>query len=201
MPARIALQVASQIDSRTILDQGGAEKLLGAGDMLYLSARHGQAGAPPERVHQRERSKESVATLSPSTTRPELPVDMVPRKRAATAWASLGVTATAAALAMKKILTTTCIEQRAQAVIEAGKASTSYFQRKLRIGYSRAARLMDVLEERGVIGPADGAKPREVLEKACGARVGTELKHDEPMTRAMLIAHCASICYRRLRAF
>ena len=56
-------------------------------------------------------------------------------------------------------------EEACRYVIEAGKASTSYLQRKLKLGYARAARLMDVLEERGVIGPGDGAKPREVLEK------------------------------------
>ena len=56
-------------------------------------------------------------------------------------------------------------EEARQCVIEAGKASTSYLQRKLKLGYARAARLMDILEERGVIGPGDGAKPREVLEK------------------------------------
>ncbi|HNW71308.1 MAG TPA: DNA translocase FtsK, partial [Candidatus Paceibacterota bacterium] len=56
-------------------------------------------------------------------------------------------------------------EDARQCVIEAGKASTSYLQRKLKLGYARAARLMDILEERGVVGPADGAKPREVLEK------------------------------------
>ena len=56
-------------------------------------------------------------------------------------------------------------EEARACVIEAGKASTSYLQRKLKLGYARAARLMDVLEERGVIGPGDGAKPREVLEK------------------------------------
>ena len=59
-------------------------------------------------------------------------------------------------------------EKARQIVMEAGKASTSYIQRKLRVGYARAARLMDVLEERGVIGPADGAKPREVLGSGTG---------------------------------
>ena len=65
-----------------------------------------------------------------------------------------------------------------RAVEEAGRASTSYLQRKLKIGYSRAARLMDVLEERGVIGPADGAKPREILEKG-SAPMGSSTSPDD----------------------
>ena len=68
-------------------------------------------------------------------------------------------------------------EEARQIVIEAGKGSTSYLQRKLKVGYSRAARLMDMLEERGVIGASDGAKPREVLEKGIGeskSEFGTE---------------------------
>ena len=69
-------------------------------------------------------------------------------------------------------------EQAREEVVRAGKASTSYIQRKLRVGYARAARLMDVLEERGVIGPADGAKPREVLGGASSSSQGEELPND-----------------------
>ena len=64
-------------------------------------------------------------------------------------------------------------------VIEAGKASTSYLQRKLRVGYSRAARLMDILEERGVIGPADGSKPREILEDGGGDELEEEYEEED----------------------
>ena len=66
-------------------------------------------------------------------------------------------------------------EEARQAVIEAGKASTSYLQRKLKLGYARAARLMDTLEERGVIGPGDGAKPRDVLEKVTHDETGNNV--------------------------
>jgi S-DNA-T family DNA segregation ATPase FtsK/SpoIIIE len=160
IPARVALKVSSQIDSRTILDAGGAEKLLGAGDMLYSSGE-----AQPERLQSAfisESEVKKVVKYLADAYRDEV---------------SEEITLTAASVSADKSIFESSLEDENTddddemyeeariCVIEAGKASTSYLQRKLKLGYARAARLMDKLEERGVIGPGDGAKPREVLEK------------------------------------
>ncbi len=160
IPARIALKVSSQIDSRTILDAGGAEKLLGAGDMLYSSGE-----AQPERLQSAfisESEVKKVVKYLADAYRDEV---------------SEEITLTAGSISADKSIFEASLqdedaedddemyEEARACVVEAGKASTSYLQRKLKLGYARAARLMDVLEERGVIGPGDGAKPREVLEK------------------------------------
>lgn len=163
IPARVALKVSSQIDSRTILDAGGAEKLLGAGDMLYSSGE-----AQPERLQSAfisESEVKKVVKYLAETYQDEV---------------SEEITLTAGSISADKSIFESTIEndedddemyeEARMCVIEAGKASTSYLQRKLKLGYARAARLMDKLEERGVIGPGDGAKPREVLEK---------INHDE----------------------
>jgi S-DNA-T family DNA segregation ATPase FtsK/SpoIIIE len=165
VPARVALQVASQIDSRTILDQGGAEKLLGAGDMLYLS---GDMGKPIrlQSAYISENEVKKVTSFIAKNNEAELPIDIgAPAPGVNNAFNSSGTNFGSE----DDEIDDDMYEGARQAVIEAGKASTSYIQRKLRLGYSRAARLMDVLEERGVIGPADGSKPREVLEKSVGA--------------------------------
>ena len=160
IPARVALKVSSQVDSRTILDAGGAEKLLGAGDMLYSSGE-----AQPERLQSAFISEGEVKKVV---------------KYLADAYkdeVSEEITLTAGSISADKSIFESSLENEDTddddemyeeariCVIEAGKASTSYLQRKLKLGYARAARLMDKLEERGVIGPGDGAKPREVLEK------------------------------------
>ena len=158
IPSRIALQVASQIDSRTILDQAGAEKLLGAGDMLYLSGDMSK----PVRLQSAFISESEVKKVTDFITKhneASLPVDI-----AAPQNGDNGLQASIS-LSDDEDIDDDLYEAAYAAVIEAGKASTSYLQRKLRVGYARAARLMDVLEERGVIGPQDGAKPREVLTK------------------------------------
>ncbi len=160
VPARIALKVSSQIDSRTILDTGGAEKLLGAGDMLFISGESSQ----PERIQSAfitEEEVKSVAAWLGKTYENEVIGDI-----------ALSGTPSVDKSIFEATLDSDSnedddemYEAARQAVIEAGKASTSYLQRKLKLGYARAARLMDILEERGVVGPADGAKPREVMEK------------------------------------
>ena len=160
IPARVALKVSSQVDSRTILDTGGAEKLLGAGDMLYSSGE-----AQPERLQSAFISEAEVKKVVKYLA--DAYKDEVSEEIALTA-GSISVD--------KSIFESTfenpemgdddeLYEEARACVMEAGKASTSYLQRKLKLGYARAARLMDKLEERGVIGPGDGAKPREVLEK------------------------------------
>jgi len=159
IPARIALKVSSQIDSRTILDAGGAEKLLGAGDMLYSSGE-----AQPERLQSAfisETEVKKVVKYLVDNYKDELNEE---------------INLTSGSISADKSIFESSLDNNSDdddelyeeariCIVEAGKASTSYLQRKLKLGYARAARLMDMLEERGVIGPGDGAKAREVLEK------------------------------------
>lgn len=155
IPARVAFQVASQIDSRTILDMGGAEKLLGAGDMLFLS----NDMSKPRRIQAAYISETEVKKV----------VDYVIKNNDAGALDGVDFSESrpsdAGAIfdSMSDDEDDEKYAEAKQAVIEAGKASTSYLQRKLGIGYSRAARLIDILEERGVIGKGEGSKPREVI--------------------------------------
>ncbi len=155
IPARVALQVASQIDSRTILDMGGAEKLLGAGDMLFLSGEMSK----PRRIQApfiSEKEVKRVVEYVAKTGEGKLPseIDFTDTKATDVIFSSLNTSEDDG---------DSLYPEAKQAVLEAGKASTSYLQRKLRVGYARAARLIDLLEERGVIGPGDGAKPREII--------------------------------------
>lgn len=159
VPARIALQVVSQIDSRTILDTVGAEKLLGAGDMLYL----GGEMSKPVRVQSAfisEKEVKSIVKYLIDSYKDELIGGEIDLAQVASGAPSdvLGGTFGEDAEEDDDLY-----EQAKEEVIQAGKASTSYIQRKLRVGYSRAARLIDLLEKRGVIGPGDGAKPREII--------------------------------------
>lgn len=159
IPARVALQVASQIDSRTIIDQPGAEKLLGAGDMLFLSGEM----AKPHRIQTAFISENEVKKVVDYIKKNNEPnVDEI---------TLTGNTAESPNAAFSASLEDDdadddLYQEAKQTVEEAGKASTSFLQRKLRIGYARAARLIDILEEKGIIGPGDGAKPREVLTGA-----------------------------------
>ena len=164
IPARVALKVSSQIDSRTILDAGGAEKLLGAGDMLYSSGE-----AQPERLQSAfisETEVKKVVKYLVDTYKDELTDEI----SLTTGSISADKSIFESTLDNKEEGEDEMYEEARQCVIEAGKASTSYLQRKLKLGYARAARLMDTLEERGVISAGDGAKPREILEK---------INHDE----------------------
>lgn len=159
VPSRIALQVASQIDSRTILDNAGAEKLLGAGDMLYASGEMAHA----QRVQGAFMSEEEVKGVAGYLKKnymDELPDDL---------------NLTEGSISSDKSIFSSQIEdedrdelfEEAKAlVIEEKKASTSYIQRRMKIGYSRAARILDELEQAGVVGPGNGAKPREILASA-----------------------------------
>ena len=158
IPTRVALQVASQIDSRTIIDQPGAEKLLGRGDMLYLSSDSPQ----PERLQSAfisEDEVKSVVGYLVNAYKDELPNEVNFTTSNANGSASDIFSASLEDAGDDDDM----YELAKEAILEAGRASTSYLQRKLKVGYARAARLMDMLEDRGIIGPADGAKPREVL--------------------------------------
>jgi S-DNA-T family DNA segregation ATPase FtsK/SpoIIIE len=163
VPTRVALQVASQIDSRTILDAPGAEKLLGAGDMLYQSGDM----AKPARVQSAfisETELKKVVTYLAQTYKTEInqTIALTAQEQAPNSIFSADFEADDEEISSEE--DDDMYEDARAAVISAGKASTSYLQRKLGVGYSRAARLMDLLEERNVIGPANGSKPREILE-------------------------------------
>lgn len=156
VPSRIALQVASQIDSRTILDQVGAEKLLGSGDMLFLSGELSK----PTRIQSAFLTEEEVKKVT----------DYLRKQHDAQELDSIDLSGDAKESGSDAFFEASVddddddlYEEAREIVVSAGKASTSYLQRRLRIGYSRAARLIDLLEERGVIGPADGSRPREIL--------------------------------------
>jgi len=158
IPARIALQVVSQIDSRTIIDSPGAEKLLGSGDMLYL----GGEMSKPVRLQSAfisENEVKKVVKYLADAYRDEIPgaeINFAETERDKNVLFEGGLEDD---LGDDDELYETAKDE----VLKAGKASTSYIQRKLRVGYARAARLIDMLEERGIIGPGDGAKPREVI--------------------------------------
>ncbi|MDE2071297.1 MAG: DNA translocase FtsK [Patescibacteria group bacterium] len=165
VPTRIALQVASQIDSRTILDQGGAEKLLGSGDMLYLS---GDMSKPVrlQSAFISEKEVKSVVDFIAKNNEPELPIEIAPAAAGSDGVRVGSNFGGGGGFGDEDDVDDDVYQAARAAVLEAGKASTSYLQRKLRIGYARAARIIDLLEERGVIGPGDGAKPREILDKS-----------------------------------
>lgn len=147
---RIACAVASLMDSRTILDTGGAEKLIGRGDMLYISAEV----AKPKRIQGAfvsDREIEAVVQFLKTKAAPDY-VEEVTEKQTSGGWAGAADDDDDPLLGEAEAI-----------VVQAGKASASYLQRRLKVGYARAARLLDLLEAKGIIGPGDGAKPRDVL--------------------------------------
>lgn len=152
IPSRIALRTASQIDSRTILDQMGAEKLVGNGDMLFLDPDF----TKPKRIQGVFTSNKEIENIN----------KFLIEQR--TAEYNEEVTAQAVKLGgggggSIDASDDPMLNQAIEVVLQNGKASASVLQRRLRVGYARAARLIDMLEEQGVVGPADGARPREVL--------------------------------------
>ncbi len=165
VPTRMALQVASQIDSRTIIDSGGAEMLLGAGDMLYLSSDMQKPVRIQTAYISEAEVKKVVAHIKANNAGDLSSLDLGANGQPAEPNDAVMFSANLEDSDVDDDL----YEQAKAAVEEAGRASTSYLQRKLRIGYSRAARLMDLLEEKGVIGAADGSRPREVLSRAGSA--------------------------------
>ncbi|MFT5584305.1 MAG: DNA segregation ATPase FtsK/SpoIIIE-like protein [Cognaticolwellia sp.] len=149
MPTRIAFQVRSKTDGRTILDQNGAETLLGKGDMLLL---------PPgvsalQRLHAPFVSDEEAGRVT----------DFWKAQAEPSYDAQIRVAEDEGPGAIGDDDYDDCYDLAVQIVSEAGKASTSMIQRRLKIGYNRAARIMDMMERDGVVGPADGARPRKVL--------------------------------------
>ena len=154
-PSRVSFGVTSQIDSRTILDTAGAEKLLGRGDMLYLS----QDASRPERVQGvfiSDSEIEYLVSFWQTTARrplPHVPLNMVTDDDAEEGAETGDVNGSGDEL----------IDKVLELAQHHNKLSTSLLQRRLRIGYPRAARLMDQLEEQGIVGPGDGSKPRDVI--------------------------------------
>ena len=163
VPTRMALQVASQIDSRTILDGAGAETLLGAGDMLYLSSDM-QKPVRLQTAYISEGEVKKVASYIKQHNAGSL--GSLDLGGGTPQGASSEVSDAIMFSGGDDDVDDDLYADAKAAVEEAGRASTSYLQRKLRIGYSRAARLMDLLEQKGVIGAADGSRPRDVLSRA-----------------------------------
>ncbi len=152
IPARIAFSVASSIDSRTILDSPGAEKLLGRGDMLFLTAELSK----PLRIQGAFISEEEmkrVVDFIKTDVPPEYDESIVAKSGSGTSSMFGGDSDDRDSL----------FNEARAVVVESGKASASLLQRRLKVGYARAARLLDEMEEAGIVGPADGAKPREVF--------------------------------------
>lgn len=153
--SRIAFATASQVDSRTILDMSGAEKLLGNGDMLFI----GNGVSKPRRIqgcYVSDKEIEEVANFLRTEDRPRYDEAILSfgggnRSSAGSHGAGNGSGED------------DLYDEALETVVNAGKASASLLQRRLKVGYARAARLLDILEQNGAIGPADGAKPRDVL--------------------------------------
>ena len=154
LPYRISFQVSSKVDSRTVLDMNGAEKLMGKGDMLYLPPGRGTPVRAQGSLVSDEETEKVVAFLrrqrSPVTSA-IIPDDL---KR---------TEGNAGKFETEFADDDELFEDAVQIVLQAGKASTSMLQRRLSIGYSRAARMLDRMEEKNIIGSSRGTKPRAVL--------------------------------------
>jgi len=157
VPARIAFTVASQIDSRTILDQVGAEKLLGQGDMLMLTP----SMSKPKRIQGAWVMDEEVIKITD-----HLRMQSAPQYNDEIVSQPVQINGKGGVVMdMDGGSGDDMYKDAVRVVVESGKASTSLLQRRLRVGYARAARIIEEMEEQGIIGPADGARPREVLLK------------------------------------
>ncbi|MBU4533156.1 MAG: FtsK/SpoIIIE family DNA translocase [Candidatus Desulforudaceae bacterium] len=146
IPSRIAFAVSSQTDSRTILDCGGAEKLLGRGDMLFLPI----GASKPIRVqgaYLSDRDVEAVVAYLTKEASPEYEVEIF----------------TEEPVEQSKVHDDELLPEAVEILVRTGHASISLLQRRLKIGYARAARLIDIMERRGIVGGYEGSKPRQVL--------------------------------------
>jgi DNA segregation ATPase FtsK/SpoIIIE, S-DNA-T family len=151
IPSRIAFQVASKIDSRVILDENGAERLLGQGDMLYL---------PPS-------ASRLIRAQGVLVTDNEIHglVEFVSKQRPPAFDTAMHEKLQAASAPEEEVTAEDeeLVERCIEIIRQEKRASTSLLQRRLRLGYTRAARIVDILEQRGILGPGEGAKPREIL--------------------------------------
>ena len=157
VPARIAFTVASQVDSRTILDQVGAEKLLGQGDMLMLTS----AMPKPKRIQGAWVTDDEVLKITDHLRQqspPQYNDEVISQPVQLNGKGGVVMDFDSNNDGNDDLFT-----DAVRVVVDSGKASASLLQRRLRVGYARAARLMEEMEERGIIGQADGARPRDVL--------------------------------------
>jgi S-DNA-T family DNA segregation ATPase FtsK/SpoIIIE len=169
IPARIAFRVASQVDSRTIIDMGGAEKLLGRGDMLFMSAETPK----PKRIQgafTHEPETKAITDYLREARQPQYNEEVLAQPVSVGGRSMGGDYGDA---------DDDLFQEAAETVIRTGKASASLLQRRLRVGYARAARLLDLLEERGIVGPADGARPRHVLVNSLDEPGGEPIDYQE----------------------
>lgn len=146
IPSRIAFSVSSQTDSRTILDSGGAEKLLGRGDMLFMPV----GSSKPTRVQGAFLSDEEVERIVDhciEQQKASYQEEMIPEENSE----------------VQSQVDDELYDDAVQLITEMQTASVSMLQRRFRIGYTRAARLIDAMEDRGIVGPYEGSKPRSVL--------------------------------------
>jgi S-DNA-T family DNA segregation ATPase FtsK/SpoIIIE len=151
-PCRIAMRVSSKVDSRTILDGNGAEQLLGHGDMLFVppgSSRLVRLHGPL--VTEIEATR--IVTFLKKQAKPQYD-ESVTREEGQTESGGAGGPAED---------TDPAYDQAVRLAVQMGQISVSHIQRRLKLGYARAARLVDMMEQNGIVGPADGSKPREVL--------------------------------------
>jgi S-DNA-T family DNA segregation ATPase FtsK/SpoIIIE len=154
LPSRISYQVASKIDSRTILDAQGAEKLLGNGDMLFLPP----GTARIRRLHGAYLSEKEITKI----------VDFVKVNQGEPKFLEeiTKVAEEKSGADGIEYLEDPKYDEAVRVVLTTGQASASYLQRRLKLGYSRAARLIEIMEANGVVGPSQGSKPREILVRA-----------------------------------
>lgn len=161
--SRVAFQVASQVDSRTIFDMAGAEKLLGRGDMLFTSAEVSKPKRIQAPLVTEKEIKKVIKFIKSEFDSVEIGgeelTDSLNKKLEGEPESSFDIFSRGE---------DPLYETAKQVVVEAGRASASLLQRRLQVGYARAARLIDMLEDRGIIGPADGAKPREIYNTGNG---------------------------------
>ena len=170
VPTRITFQVSSQIDSRTVIDTSGAEKLLGAGDMLFASAKSAKiVRIQGPYISEKEVQKVAAFIIDQGKKLGDPQAALSQSLEESLEHSEPGKDEAGASEFFGGADEDPLFEDVKKIVLETKKASASFLQRRLRIGYSRAARLIDMLEEKGIVGPADGAKPREVY----GDRGGT----------------------------
>jgi S-DNA-T family DNA segregation ATPase FtsK/SpoIIIE len=169
VPSRLAFSVASQQDSRVILDQGGADKLIGQGDMLYLHAN----SSKPRRIQGAWVTEREIAAVVGHARRQGNPdyAEGVTAEDVGSGSGGMGMADGDDEL----------LQEALGLVVRSQLGSTSMLQRKLKVGFARAGRLMDLLETRGIVGPSQGSKPRDVLMTVEELEAGLERSDEESL--------------------